>query len=154
MYAYGAYLLLALHPAASALYLVYCAAVEVNVMYRSCRSCVYYGKRCAFGRGWLAARLFTPGDPVSFSNRDVSALTLIPDFLVTIIPVVGGLVSLFFAFSWLTLALIIIFLVVFLTGTATVRGRVACKYCAQREHGCPANDMFNKPKKTPDQTDP
>jgi len=154
MYVFGAFLLLALHPAASALYLVYCAAMEVNVMYRSCRSCVYFGKRCAFGKGWLSARLFSPGDPASFSTRTVSPLTVIPDFLVVIIPVVGGLVSLLFTFSWLTLVLIIIFLVVFLTGTAAVRGRIACKYCAQRERGCPANDMFNKPKKAPEQTVP
>ena len=154
MYVFGAYLLLKLHPAASLLYLVYCAAVELNVMYRSCRSCVYYGKRCAFGKGWLAARLFSKGDPASFATKEVSALNLIPDFLVVVFPVIGGLASLLYAFSWLTLGLVVVFLVMFLVGTATIRGKVACKYCMQRERGCPAAQMFEGTAKSPPKTNP
>ena len=154
MYAFGAFLLLRLHPVVSLLYLVYCAGVELNVMYRSCRSCVYYGKRCAFGKGWLAARLFSQGDPASFATKDVSALNLIPDFLVVVFPVVGGLISLVFAFSWVILGLIVVFLVVFLVGTATIRGKAACRYCMQRERGCPAAQMFARYREIPTEDEP
>jgi len=147
LYALGAYILLRIHVAATILYLGYCAVIQVNVMRRSCRSCYYYGKNCAFGIGALSARLFTRQDPASFVNKDVSPLTMIPDFLVVIIPVLAGIVSAILSFSWLYLGVVLAFLLLYLMGTAAVRGSVACKYCRQRELGCPAAQMFFKQSK-------
>lgn len=149
LYALGAYILLRIHFAAAILYLGYCAVIQVNVMRRSCRSCYYYGKNCAFGIGVLCARLFTRQDPASFVNRDVSALTLVPEFLVVIIPVLAGLVSTVLSFSWLYLGVVLAFLLFFLIGTAAVRGIAACKYCRQRELGCPAVQMFSRKTREP-----
>jgi hypothetical protein len=142
MYIFGAIILARLHITAAALYLAYCVAIEVNIMNRSCRPCYYYGKRCAFGKGALSARLFSQQDLKIFSQREASIATIIPDFLVVILPVVGGLVSLIFAFSWFVLAAVLVFLFIFLAGTATIRGSVACKFCKQRELGCPAAELF------------
>jgi hypothetical protein len=38
------------------------------------------------------------------------------------------------------------FLLTFI-GNGLVRGSLACKYCKQREIGCPAEQLFNKKKK-------
>ncbi len=149
LYALGAYILLRIHVAAAILYLGYCAVIHVNVMRRSCRACYYYGKNCAFGIGALCSRLFTRQDPAAFINKDVSALTMIPDFLVVIFPVVGGLISLVFSFSWLYLGVVLAFLFFYLIGTAAVRGMAACKYCRQRELGCPAAQMFARKTREP-----
>jgi len=38
----------------------------------------------------------------------------------------------------------IILFFLFFGGTAMIRGNLVCKYCKQREIGCPAEKLFNK----------
>jgi hypothetical protein len=147
MYIYGAVILSRLHIIAAALYLIYAVAMEINVMNRSCRSCCYYGKRCAFGKGTLSAKLFTNKDPASFINRDVTIRTILPDFLIVILPILGGTIALILSFTWLYLAAIIIFAVIYFTITGAIRINLACNHCKQRELGCPAAEHFFKNQK-------
>jgi hypothetical protein len=64
--------------------------------------------------------------------------------LVLIFPLVGGIIILIMDFTWLILVLMVILVVLSLGGNALIRGSLACKYCKQRELGCPAEQLFNK----------
>jgi hypothetical protein len=41
----------------------------------------------------------------------------------------------------------VVLIVLFFGGSAFIRGTLACKYCKQKDIGCPAYDIFNKKKK-------
>ena len=69
---------------------------------------------------------------------------MLPDFAVSLIPLMAGIVLLVIDFSLLLLALVIILGVLAFGGNAIVRGSFACKFCKQREIGCPADKLFNK----------
>lgn len=150
VYLVGAYLLWPFGWFVAAAYLVYAAVMELTVLSRSCRSCYYYGKRCAFGKGSVCGTLFSKGNPSSFTSKPITFATLLPDFLVGILPIAGGLIGLVLWFSWTGVLVLLAFGLLFFLGTAMVRGRVACKYCRQRTLGCPAQQLFEKrQKKTP-----
>ena len=144
LYFLGAYILSGLWIGFALLYLLYCFGIELNVLYRSCRSCYYYGKRCGLGKGWMCDKLFKKGDPQHFLQKQITWMTMIPDFLVFIFPIAGGIILLILRFSWITLGLLIILAVLSFGGTATIRGKFACNYCKQRELGCPAQQLFQK----------
>lgn len=146
-YALGAYILSGFGALASALYLLYCLAIEVNVLRRSCVGCYYYGKVCGFGKGKLCSTFFKKGDSKIFSKREISPADILPDFLVSIIPLAGGAVLSIMNFSWPVVGAMAALLVLSFAGNAFVRGSFACKYCKQRALGCPAEKMFNKKKK-------
>ena len=126
------------------LYLVYCFSMELFVVLRSCKNCYYYGKLCGLGKGWVVPWFCKKGDPKNFADRDISFIQLIPDFLVGIFPIVAGIILLVENFSWLILGLMIVLVFLFFGGTAMVRGKLVCKFCKQREIGCPAEKLFNK----------
>lgn len=144
IYAIGAYVLWNLSPFVSLLFLAYCAILEVRVLKHSCPGCYYYGRTCCFGKGRLCALLFEKGDPGSFIGKKVSWYDVLPDFLVTIIPIVGGAVLLVIDFSLILVALLLILLVLGFAGSAFIRGTYACRYCRQRDLGCPALSLFEK----------
>ena len=131
----------------SALYIIYCISVEFMVIYRSCKNCWYYGKTCGLGKGRLAPFFVKKGDTKNFSDRDISMVHMIPDFMVVIFPLIGGIILLLFDFSISTLVLMIILAVLFFSGTAFVRSTFACEYCKQKDIGCPADELFNKRQK-------
>lgn len=129
------------------LYLVYCfGVVEMLVLFRSCKYCCYYNKVCGLGRGKIASLFTKKGDPKKFTEREVTLSDLIPDFLVTIFPIVGGVILSVLDFSFMRIGLIILLAIISFGGTAVVRGNLACKYCKQREIGCPALKFFDKKK--------
>jgi hypothetical protein len=144
IYIVGAVILLGVGIWLSGLYLLYCLWIELNVLQRSCVNCYYYGKVCGFGKGKLCTRLFKKGDPQRFTQKDISWRDLLPDFMVSIFPFVVGIILLVMQFSWLTVVLLAILVVLTLGGNAIIRGSFACKYCRQREIGCPADKLFNK----------
>jgi hypothetical protein len=131
----------------SVLYIIYCISVELMVIYRSCKNCWYYGKKCGLGKGRIAPLFFKKGDTKKFADRDISMIHMIPDFMVIIFPLVGGIILLIFEFSIITLFLMIILAVLFFSGTAFIRSTFACKYCKQKDIGCPADELFNKREK-------
>lgn len=127
-------------------YLVYCFGVEMLVIFRSCKYCYYYNRVCGLGKGKIASLLTKKGDPKKFTEREVNFFDLIPDFLVTIFPIVGGVILSVLNFSFIRIGMIILFVILSFGGTAFIRGTLACKYCKQREIGCPAQQFFSKKK--------
>jgi hypothetical protein len=127
-------------------YVLYCLWVESNVLRKSCVHCYYYGKVCAFGKGKLCSWLLRKGEPQRFIDRQVSWQDIIPDMLVLIFPLIGGILLLTKAFSWLLLVLLVLLVLLSFGGNAIIRGSFACKYCKQRELGCPAQQLFSGKK--------
>lgn len=128
-------------------YLLYCLWLEFRLIRRSCINCYYYGKMCAFGKGKLCALIFKKkGNPELFIQDKITWIQLIPDFAVSLIPLIAGIVLLVTDFTWLLLILVIMLCVLAFGGNAVVRGSFACKYCKQKEIGCPAEQLFNKEK--------
>jgi len=128
----------------SILYVIYCIISELIVILRSCKNCWYYGRICGLGKGKIAPLFVKKGDTKNFADRDISIIHMIPDFLVVILPLIGGVILLILDFSILVLFLMIILSILFFGGTAFIRGTYACKYCKQKDIGCPADAIFNK----------
>lgn len=144
IYALGAVILSGFGYLMSAVYLLYCLGNEIHVMKMSCVDCCYYGKQCALGRGKVAPLFFKRGDPMRFTSKCISWRELLPDMLVLIIPLVGGTALLVRSFSWGLALMLAALLVLSSGGNYFVRSHIACKYCRQRELGCPAEQFFGK----------
>ena len=142
IYGLGALILAGLGPVVTAAYLLYCAFFELRTMKHSCVNCFYYGKVCALGRGKISAYFFPQGDPGKFSCMNMTWGTLIPDVLIMLLPLLGGAIILVRSFSWTVVVGMVLLAVLSLGGNAFVRGQIACKYCKQRELGCPAEKFF------------
>ncbi|MBM3233879.1 hypothetical protein FJZ19_02170 [Candidatus Pacearchaeota archaeon] len=126
------------------LYLIYILFLEIKLMRGHCVDCYYYGKTCAFGRGRISSLFFKKGNSKNFCNRKITWKDLIPDFLVSLIPVIIGIVLLIINFSFLVLLWVVLLIILTSAGNAFVRGKIACKYCKQRKIGCPAEKLFKK----------
>ncbi|RZN37037.1 MAG: hypothetical protein EFT35_07065 [Methanophagales archaeon ANME-1-THS] len=147
IYTLGAYILAGFGILFAILYLLYCLWLEVQILRKSCVDCYYYGKVCGLGKGKLCPLLFKQGDPKKFVEKEVTWAQILPDFMVFIIPLVGGIILLVRDFTWLLVALLIILGILAFGGTALIRGSFACKYCKQREIGCPAEQLFGGKEK-------
>jgi hypothetical protein len=143
----GAYLLLRFSIFWTLAYLLFVLLLEYRLVSGHCTDCYYYGKTCAFGKGRLSARLFPKGSPERFSTMEISWKDILPDFLTFVIPVLAGIVLLVQDFSGTILILVIALLLLGFAGNALVRGQLACKYCKQREIGCPAVQLFDRKEK-------
>lgn len=144
IYAIGAYILAGFGIWLSILYLLYCLWIETRVLKVSCVNCYYYGKICGFGKGKLCSLLLKKGDSQRFVEEEVSWSQMLPDFLVSIFPIVGGIALSVMDFTWLRVLMLALLVVLGFGGTAVTRGSFACKYCKQREIGCPAEKLFAK----------
>lgn len=147
IYAIGLFILYQLGIIFAIFYLCYCIFVEINLYRGSCVNCYYYGKLCGFGKGKICSFIFPKGDPKKFIERKPTWKDLIPDMLVLIIPLLGGIISLFFNFKWIIILAIIIIIFLSFMGNAFIRGFYSCKYCKQKELGCPAAQLFNQTNK-------
>jgi hypothetical protein len=144
IYAIGIYLTSRLGIVWGILYVAYCGWVEWKVLSRSCRHCYYFGKRCGFGKGRVCAWFFSKPAEKNLCEKQISWRNVLPDFLVSLIPLAVGIALLIHSFSWLVLLLAAALLLLCFAGTGFVRGQIACKYCKQRELGCPAEQLFSK----------
>ncbi|MDI6891999.1 MAG: hypothetical protein QMD08_03240 [Actinomycetota bacterium] len=142
IYGLGAYILAGFGIWVAALYLLYCLWAEFEVLKGSCVDCYYYGKVCGLGKGKLAPLFFKKGDPKKFAEKEFTWYKMLPDFLVFIFPIVGGIILLVRSFSWLLVVLLAILIALSFGGNAVIRGQFACKYCKQREISCPAAKAF------------
>jgi len=104
--------------------------------------CYYYGRVCGLGKGRLCSLLFRKGDPQRFVEKETSWTKMLPDFMVFILPLAGGIVLLSGDFNWVLAAMLAILVILSFGGNALIRGSFACKYCKQREIGCPAEKLF------------
>ena len=130
----------------SILYLFYCIGAELLVILRSCKDCWYYGRICGLGKGKIAPLFVKKGDTKKFVDKEISMIDMIPDFMVVILPLIGGVILLILDFSIMVLVLMVILAILFFGGTAFIRGTFVCKYCKQKDIGCPAYAIFNKKK--------
>jgi len=144
IYAIGAYILFKFGIIFSALYLLYCFWIEFRVLKMSCVNCYYYNKVCCFGKGKLCSLLFKKGNAKSFVKKKVSMKDILPDFLVSIFPIIGAVIILITDFSWMIVILMASLVILSFGGSAIIRGSFACKYCKQRKIGCPAEKLFRK----------
>jgi hypothetical protein len=146
IYAIGLALMTSLGIMWALLYAAYCVWIEWRVLSGSCRRCYYFGKRCGFGRGRVSSWLFSKRMEGSLCTKRISWRDVVPDFLVSLIPLGVGITMLIRSFSWPVLLLIVTLAFLGSVGTGLVREQLACKYCKQRELGCPAEQLFNKTK--------
>ena len=144
IYATGALILMGYGVILAIIYLMFCVGVEFRIMKKSCVNCYYYGKDCGIGKGRICSLLFKKGDPAKFAERTISKSDLVPDFLVAIFPLGGGIVLLMRNFSIGLTALVALLALLVTVGNFLVRTSYACKYCKQREIGCPAEKLFLK----------
>ncbi len=144
IYVLGTIILMGFGIIIAILYIIYCFGVEILVILRSCKNCYYYNRVCGLGKGKIASLFTKKGDPKKFTEKEVTFKDMVPDFLVAIFPLVGGIILSVIDFSLIRIGLIVILLMFSFGGTAVIRGSLACKYCRQREIGCPAEKLFNK----------
>ena len=128
------------------LYLIFLGILEFRLMKGHCVKCYYFGKTCAFGRGKLSSIFFKKGNSNEFNKMNMTWKSILPDFLVSLIPLVTGIVLLIEDFDWILLSMVVLLIILTFAGNAFVRSQRACKYCKQRQRGCPAQKLFDKRK--------
>jgi hypothetical protein len=146
IYAIGATILAGFGILVSVFYLLFCLWLEIRVLRKSCVNCYYYGKVCGTGKGKLCAVFFKKGNPRAFVEKEATWADVLPDFLVSVIPLVGGIILLIRDFSWATMIMLAILVALAFGGTAFIRGSLFCRYCEQRKIGCPAAKLFFEEK--------
>ncbi len=144
IYVIGFFLTVGLGIVWGLLYAAYCVWLEWRLLSQSCPNCYYYGKRCAFGKGMICSWLFPRGSTKNFCAKQISWKDIVPDFLVSLVPAATGIIMLIRNFSWVMLLAVVLLVLLGTVGTGWVRGQLACKYCKQRELGCPAEQLFSK----------
>ena len=144
IYIIGVYLVYKLGPFWIIPYLIYIAILEIRLLKTRCVNCYYYNKRCTFGKGKLCALFFKKGSPKIFLDKQFRRIDLIPDFLVSIVPLVIGVVLLIVKFDLMILIFIILLILLAFPVSGYLRGSLACRHCKQRELGCPAEQLFKK----------
>jgi len=142
-YIIGAYIISAYGLIYAVIYLLYCLFIEIRLLRNGCVNCYYYGKICGFGKGRLSALFFKKGNK-KFNEREISWRNMIPEMLVSILPLIAGIIILIYNFSWTILILIIAIIILSTAGNALVRGYLTCNMCKQRELGCSAEELFNE----------
>jgi len=147
IYLIGAYVIWQLGLLWFILYLLFIFGFEIRLLKGHCVNCYYYGKYCAFGKGKISSWFFKKGSPDKFMGREMTWKDLLPDLLVTLIPVITGVILLISNFNWRLLLALILLAGLASAGNGYVRSSLACKFCKQKEAGCPAQQLFDKNKK-------
>ena len=128
------------------IYLLYILLLEARLLKEGCVDCYYYGKQCAFGRGKLSCFFFKKGNPKKFVSRQITWKQIIPDFMVSVVPIILGVSLLITDFEIFLLLQVVLLVLFAFVGSAFVRSSLACKHCRQREIGCPAEQLFKAKK--------
>ena len=129
------------------IYILYVIYMEFRLLQKSCRNCWYYGKYCAFGKGKLSALIYPKGKPEKFLSKKITRKDLVRDALISVIPIIIGIVLLTNSFNRRILIGIIVIALLMTQGNSCIRWQLACKHCKQGELGCPAKQLFDKTKK-------
>jgi len=146
IYAAGAFVIYKIGWLWLALYILYIIWLEIRLLRKSCVNCYYYGKVCAFGKGKLVCLFFKKGDTNKFNQGKITWKNIVPDLMVSLIPIVAGVVLLVIDFNWVLLSMVLVLLLLTSMGNGLIRGSLACNYCRQREIGCPAEQLFKRNK--------
>jgi len=146
IYALGSYILLRIGIVFLVIYVACILALEYRLLRHHCVDCYYYGRRCCFGKGRLCALFFRKGNPEHFSGKEIGWTDILPDFLVALVPIVLGIILLVLSFDPFLLAAVVLLAILAFPGSGFIRSRWACRYCRQREKGCPAERLFDRKK--------
>lgn len=144
VYVLGVLIILNLGLVLTILYLAFILFLEFRLIRYHCVDCFYYGKTCGFGKGRLSALLFKKGDNKRFCSKVMTLKDMIPDLLVSLIPFVTGIILLVLSFDFMLFITIILLLFLSTIGSGFIRSNLTCKYCKQKEIGCPAEKLFSK----------
>lgn len=125
------------------IFLIYLLSLEFRVIRFHCVHCYYWGKTCGFGKSRLSAWFFKKGDPARFCAKKMTWTDMIPDILISLVPLITGIILLIIHFNIIILAALTILIFLTTMGNGYVRGKLTCAHCKQRELGCPADDLFN-----------
>lgn len=147
IYAIGASIIFQIGNGRGIAYIIFLIYMEFRLLQKSCRNCRYYGKYCAFGKGKLSALIYPKGKPEKFLNRKTTWKNILPDLLISFIPIITGIILLMQTFNRRILIEIILMLALTSQGNSCIRGKFACNHCKQGELGCPAKKLFEKSKK-------
>lgn len=129
--------------------IVYLFVVEFSTYWEGCTHCYYYGKRCYSGRGRIAPWLVKKGNPQKFCEKPVTFWNLLPHALVSIAPLIVGIILLIQDFNWLILICTSLPLLQWFMGNQLIFGILACPHCEQGRRCCPAQAFFGKKKNLP-----
>lgn len=143
-YLFGGYIIYQLGLLWLFAYIIYILWLEFRLM-THCVDCYYYGKWCAFGRGKISP-LFFKKQKKKFTDIKITWTSILPDVLVSIVPIIVGIWLLIVRFDWTIVGAIVLLFLLMSIGNTFVRGSIACKYCKQRQLGCPAEALFAKKK--------
>ena len=128
----------------SLFYLVFILVLDLRLLKTHCIDCFYWGRNCGFGKGKISALFFKKGDVANFCSKGITFKDMIPDLLISLIPLLTGIVLLVIKFEFMALITILLLIILTTIGNGFIRGLLTCKYCKQRDMGCPAERMFNK----------
>lgn len=145
-YAVGLYLLYQISVLFSILFAFYVIMMEFSVYKEGCASCYYYGKRCMSGRGKIAALFVRKEDPKRFCEKKVTWKNLLPQVLLSLIPIIAGAYLLITNFNFLFIGLILVPVLTWFVANPLMYGKLGCLHCKQGRICCPANDFFGKKK--------
>lgn len=128
------------------LYLIYILIFELRLIKNHCTDCYYWGKTCGFGKGKISSWIFKKGDSSRFCSKSMTWKDIIPDMLISLIPIIVGVILLIIKFQYILLVGLLLLFLLTTIGNGYIRGSLTCKYCKQKELGCPADKLFNKEK--------
>jgi hypothetical protein len=143
-YFLGVFIVLRLGWIAVTLYLAFILFLEYRLLSKHCVNCYYWGKVCGFGKGRISFWFFKKGDVSKFCAKEMTWKDMIPDLLVSLVPFIIGIVYLIISFDIILLIAVLLLVVLSTAGNGFIRGSLTCKYCKQKELGCPAESLFNK----------
>jgi hypothetical protein len=146
IYGLGFLIIIRLGLVFSLLYLFYILILEYKLLRNHCANCLYWGKTCGFGKGRLSSLFFKKGNISKFCIKKMTWRDMLPDIFVSLIPVIVGIILFVLEFDFILLSALILLLLLTTIGNGFIRGTLTCKYCKQRELGCPADLLFNKDK--------
>ena len=126
------------------LYFVFILVLEFRLLSKHCTNCYYWNKTCGFGKGRLSSLLFKKGDPSKFCEKTFNWKDIIPDLLVSLVPLLIAIVLIIIKFNLFLLFVTVILIALTTIGNGFIRGNLTCNYCKQREIGCPAEQLFSK----------
>jgi hypothetical protein len=146
IYALGFLVLMRLGWVVPVIYVALVLLLEFRLIRNHCVDCFYWGKTCGFGKGRFSALFFKRGNISNFCSLRMTWKDMIPDLLVTLIPVAVGIFLLISNFDVVILIAILLLIILTTAGNGFIRGHLTCRFCKQKELGCPAEELFNKGK--------
>jgi hypothetical protein len=142
----GILILSGIHWIVAVFYFIFISVLEYRLLSRHCTSCYYWDKTCGIGKGRISSRFFRRSYSSEFCTKNITWTDMIPDMLVSFVPIIAGIVLLIIKFDFIILSAVVLMFILTTAGNALIRRNFACKYCRQRELGCPAEKLFSKTK--------